>query len=233
MSRAGGRSPAAGSDSLSAMKVFEELRAVANPVKATEMRAYMRDQFDFLGVPTPVRRAVSREFLRNTDKGHVDWGFIDACWAQPEREFQYLAVDYLSACRRALTSADIPALRRLITTKSWWDTVDGLDAVVGDVVARDPGVQATMLAWSKDDNFWLRRAAIDHQLQRKTQTDVALLRQIIENNLGQTEFFVTKAIGWALRDYAKTDPDWVRAFVDANRDRLAPLSIREATKHLR
>jgi len=214
------------------MHVFDDLRAVANPAKAAEMRAYMRDQFDFLGVATPIRRAVSRPFLKTTDKNHVDWPFVSDCWNQPEREFQYLAVDYLAVCRHALTGADIPALRLLITTKSWWDTVDGIDTLVGDVVARDPSVKPTMLAWSKDDNIWLRRVAIDHQLLRKQDTDVPLLRQIIENNLGHTEFFVTKAIGWALRDYAKTDPDWVRRFVDDNRERLAPLSIREATKHL-
>ena len=212
--------------------IFDDLRAVANPKKAAEMRAYMRDQFDFLGVATPVRRAVSRTLLKTTDHNRIDWDFVADCWNQPEREFQYLAVDYLDACRRALSSDDMPALRRLITTKSWWDTVDGIDSLVGDIVARDPGLKQTMLAWSLDDNIWLRRVAIDHQLLRKQDTDVPLLAKIIENNLGQTEFFVTKAIGWALRDYAKTDPEWVRRFVDANRHRLAPLSIREATKHL-
>ena len=214
------------------MHIFDDLRAVANPKKAAEMRAYMRDQFDFLGVATPVRRAVSRQFLKTTDRNHIDWPFVADCWNQPEREFQYLAVDYLNVCRRAFSAADIPSLRALIVTKSWWDTVDGIDTVVGDIVARDPGVKQTMLAWSQDDNIWLRRVAIDHQLLRKKDTDVPLLRQIIENNIGQTEFFITKAIGWALRDYAKTDPDWVRNFVDTNRDRLAKLSIREATKHL-
>ena len=89
-----------------------------------------------------------------------------------------------------------------------------------------------MLAWSVDDDLWLRRIAIDHQLLRKDQTDTALLEEIIVANLGQQEFFINKAIGWALRDYSKTDPGWVRAFIGRHRDGLAPLSVREASKYL-
>jgi 3-methyladenine DNA glycosylase AlkD len=89
-----------------------------------------------------------------------------------------------------------------------------------------------MLAWSVDDNIWLRRIAIDHQLLRKEKTDTALLEAIIENNFGQKEFFINKAIGWSLRDYSKTNPEWVRAFVEKYRDKLAPLSIKEASKYI-
>jgi len=213
------------------MSVFETLRAAGDPEKARQMAAYMRDQFPFLGVPTPVRRALTGEFLRTAGK-QVDWSFVRRCWEQPEREFQYVGVDYLNRRRGTLGAADVPNVRELIVTKSWWDTVDGLDMVVGDIALRHPDVAGTLLAWSRDDNIWLRRVAIDHQLQRKSRTDTGLLETILVNNLGQGEFFIQKAIGWSLRDFSKTDPEWVRGFLARYRDRLAPLSVREASKYL-
>ena len=214
-------------------EIFATFEGAADPQQAVEMSAYMRDQFPFLGIKTPQRRALVKDFLKTARKAEqVDWGFIDACWKRPQREFQYLALDYLHAMEKKLTPTDIPHIRRLATTKSWWDTVDSLDTVVGGIAQKYPEVNTTLLAWSVDDNFWLRRLAIDHQLNRKEQTDAELLRQILTNNLGQTEFFITKAIGWALRAYSKVDPGWVRAFIDAHRDQMAPLSIREGSKYL-
>jgi 3-methyladenine DNA glycosylase AlkD len=116
--------------------------------------------------------------------------------------------------------------------KSWWDTIDGLDRIVGAIALAFPQVNQILLQWSLDPNFWLRRIAIDHQLGRKAQTDTALLEQIILNNFGQTEFFINKAIGWSLREYSKTNPAWVRAFVERHRQDLAPLSVREASKYI-
>ncbi|MCL1840738.1 MAG: DNA alkylation repair protein [Propionibacteriaceae bacterium] len=214
------------------MDVFETFRAAANPEKAAEMAAYMRGQFAFLGIPTPVRKKLSREFLKSQPKDAVDWAFVSTCWEQPEREFQYLAEDYLARVKTSLSPADVPRLRELVVTKSWWDTVDCLDVIVGDIALRHPEVNQTLLGWSVDDNFWLRRLAIDHQLIRHDLTDTGLLEQIIANNMGQTEFFINKAIGWALRDYSKTNPDWVRDFIARHRDQMAPLSIREASKYL-
>jgi len=214
------------------MDVFETLRAAANPEKATEMAAYMRGQFAFLGIPTPVRKKLSLDFLKHQPKTAVDWEFVSRCWEQPEREFQYLAEDYLQRAKTALSACDIPRLHDLIVSKSWWDTVDCLDTIVGDIALRYPEVNQTLLEWSVDENIWLRRVAIDHQLTRRDKTDTTLLERIIVNNLGRTEFFITKAIGWALRDYSKTDPGWVRAFIERHRDQMAPLSIREASKYI-
>jgi len=214
-------------------ELFAAFEAAADADLAAQMSAYMRDQFAFLGIKTPQRKALSKDFLKVAKKApEVDWGFIDACWARDEREFQYLALDYLDGVKKKLTPADIPRIRRLAQAKPWWDTVDNLDTVVGEVALAYPEVKQTMLAWSVDDDFWLRRLAIDHQLLRKEQTDTVLLRRILVNNLGQTEFFINKAIGWALRDYSKTDPAWVRAFIDKHRERMAALSIREASKYL-
>lgn len=117
-------------------------------------------------------------------------------------------------------------------TKSWWDTVDILDRVVGSLVYDKPELEKIILQWSLSDNIWLRRVAIDHQLLRKEKTDVHLMEKILLNNLDQTEFFINKAIGWALRDYSKTNPDWVASFIEKNKERMAELSIKEASKYL-
>ena len=214
------------------MTIFESFRAAADREKAIQMSAYMRDQFPYLGIPTPERRKLSRDYVKFIGKTAADWGFIFTCWEQTEREFQYLACDVLDKVKPALTPADIPNLRQIAVTKSWWDTVDCLDFIVGGIALRYPAINETLLNWSKDENIWLRRIAIDHQLLRKDKTDPILLEQIIVNNLGQTEFFINKAIGWSLRAYSKTNPGWVRAFIEKYRDRLAPLSVREGSKYL-
>jgi 3-methyladenine DNA glycosylase AlkD len=212
--------------------IFAILRAAANPELAAPMSAYMRNQFPYLGIPTPERKKLSRDFMKAADKSSVDWSFVFKCWEQPEREFQYLANEYLSKLKLSLKPHDIPNLQKIITTKSWWDTVDALDMIVGDVALRYTEVNDTIMQWSTDENIWLRRTAIDHQLTRKEKTDTALLAKIILNNLGTNEFFINKAIGWSLRDYSKTDPAWVRAFIEKNKDKLSPLSIREGSKYI-
>jgi 3-methyladenine DNA glycosylase AlkD len=212
--------------------IFDIFRAAADPKKAAAMGAYMRDLFPFLGIPAPERRKLSREFLKAAAKRDVDWDFVFKCWRQPEREFQYLATDYLEKVKAKTTYDDIPKLRDLAVKKPWWDTVDCIDGIVGGIALRCPETNAVLLDWSVDGNFWLRRIAIDHQLARKEQTNVDLLECILVNNLGQTEFFINKAIGWSLREYSKTNPDWVRSFLERHRSRMAPLSIREASKYL-
>lgn len=197
------------------------------------MSAYMRYQFPFLGISTPERKALSRDFYRAAlTAGTVDWGFVECCWGKGPREYQYLATGYLALLKDRLGPEDIPRLKSLITTKSWWDTVDGLDRIVGRIALSFPAVNRTLLKWSRADNIWLRRVAIDHQLDRKGQTDTALLEKIILNNLGQEEFFINKAIGWSLREYSKTNPRWVRDFLDRHRSSLSPLSMQEGGKYV-
>ncbi|QIM17120.1 DNA alkylation repair protein [Leucobacter insecticola] len=213
--------------------MLTEFHAHADAEKAAGMRAYMRDQFEFLGVPTPLRRRLSQPALAAArTAASVDWDFVQACWDSPYREFQYVAVGYLTAVQRLLRPGDMDRIKVLAQTKSWWDTIDGLDRVVGDLALAFPEVNAVLLGWSSHDDIWLRRIAIDHQLGRKRKTDRALLERIILNNLGHTEFFINKAIGWALRDYSKTDPEWVRGFIGRHRSELAPLSVREGSKYL-
>ena len=212
------------------MDIFNILRLAADPEQAEKMKAYMRGQFDYIGVQTPQRRKISRNFIKTLKS--VDWEFIFKCWEQSEREFQYLAIDCLDKLKAALSPADIPDLQKLITTKSWWDTVDGLDVIVGDIALRYPELNDVLIDWSSDDNIWIRRTSINHQLLHKGKTNTDLMYRIIVNNLGQSEFFINKAIGWSLREYSKTNPNWVRKFIEKNRDKMAPLSIREGSKYL-
>ena len=104
--------------------------------------------------------------------------------------------------------------------------------IIGGIALKYPKVNDIILQWSTDENIWLRRIAIDHQLLRKEKTNVELLEKIIKNNFGQTEFFINKAIGWALRDYSKTNPKWVRDFIEKNKDKMAKLSIKEGSKYI-
>jgi 3-methyladenine DNA glycosylase AlkD len=214
------------------MDIFEVLRSAANPERAAQMSAYMRGQFPFLGIQSQERRKLSSGFLKIVDKKIVDWSFVYKCWEQPEREYQYLGVDYLIKLKSCFTPEDIPHFHTLITTKSWWDTVDALDIAVGDIAARFPEVNQILLEWSTDENIWLRRAAIDHQLARKEKTDTELLAKIILNNLGEKEFFINKAIGWSLREYSKVNRSWVQAFMEKHKDKMSPLSVREGSKYL-
>ena len=213
--------------------IFAALQKQQDEVQAQKMGAYMRHQFAFLGVSAPLRRVISKPFLQEGKKAAAtDWDFVHQCWENPYREMQYVALDYLKLRQQYLSPADIPLLKQLILTKSWWDSIDCLDRIVGNIALRYPELNALLLAWSGDDNQWLRRIAIDHQLLRKEQTHTELLAQILVNNLEQKAFFINKAIGWALREYSKTNPEWVRTFIAQHQSRMAKLSIREASKYL-
>lgn len=214
-------------------KVKEAFEFLRDEENARHMEAYMRDRFKFYGLQTPERRAVYKDVIaRDKNGGAIDREFLEQCWADEHREFQYLVTDYLRAMQKFLTYEDVPFVEKFIRSKQWWDTIDGLDRTVGGIAFRDPRINDLMLRWSTDEDFWVRRLAIDHQLLRKHATDTELLEKIIVNNFGSDEFFINKAIGWSLRDYSKTNPAWVRDFIDKYRDRMAPLSLREASKYL-
>ena len=200
---------------------------------AAAMSRYMRNLFDFYGLPASARKEAYHEFIKAEKKSKkIDWEFLDICYEDKHREFQYLVNDYLLAAKRYISFEDIPKIKNYITTKPWWDTIDFLCKVIGDIGLRDPRVKELMIDWSKDDNIWLKRTAIEHQLGLKEKTDAALLEQVIVNCLGSDEFFVNKAIGWALRDYSKTNPEFVKEFIHRHKDELDRLSIREAGKYI-
>ena len=209
---------------------FEENR---NELLAESMSKYMQDKFRFLGVRGATRTEIYKKYFPDARKTKtVEWDFVESCWNKEEREFQYVVVYYLKAMQKFLKREDISKLKYLIVTKSWWDTVDLLAKVIGSLVIRIEGYDKIMLEWSKDSNIWLKRVAILYQLSLKDKVDEIILDKILVNNLGDNEFFINKAIGWALRDYSKFNPEWVREFIKKNKDNMANLSIREASKYI-
>ena len=209
---------------------FEENR---NELLAESMSKYMQDKFRFLGVRGATRTEIYKKYFPDARKTKtIDWDFVESCWNKEEREFQYVVVYYLKAMKKFLKREDISKLKYLIVTKSWWDTVDLLAKVVGSLVIRIEGYDQIMLEWSKDSNMWLKRVAILYQLSLKEKVDEIILDKILVNNLGDSEFFINKAIGWALRDYSKYNPEWVKEFIRKNKDNMANLSIREASKYI-
>lgn len=216
-------------------RLTEAYAGAADPGKAPAMRAYMRDQFDFLGIPTPRRLPLDRRVVAGLDRPE-DADLRDvalACWRRPEREYQYFACGWLRRHAKHARPTLLPTVRCLITTKSWWDTVDTLASdTVGPLVRSHPELVSTMDEWIRDENMWVARAAILHQLTYKQATETDRLFRYCLAQAGHPDFFIRKAIGWALRQYAHTDPAAVREFLASNGDRLSPLSVREASKHL-
>ncbi|KXL52735.1 DNA alkylation repair enzyme [Anaerotignum neopropionicum] len=213
--------------------IFSSMENLKNEDAAIKMSAYMRNQFSFLGVRPPERKSVCKEIFRVGKKNKtIDWEFLDDCWENKYREMQYIVLDYLSVMQKFLTYDDVPKIKHYVKTKQWWDTIDGLDRIVGDIGIVDDRIDALMLTWSRDEDFWIRRLAIDHQLSRKERTNKELLEEIILNNLGSNEFFINKAIGWSLRDYSKVNPHWVGNFIKKYQDEMNSLSIREGSKYL-
>ena len=214
-------------------KLYEEMIQHKNKEQARQMSKYMLNKFEYIGIKTPERREIFKNFFKEyKNEEKIDWEFVNNCWENKYREFQYVAADYLKNMKDKLTIDDIPKLKQFILKKSWWDTIDNLDMTIGALALKDSNVNKILLEWSLDENIWLRRIAIDHQLLRKEKTNTELLEKILKNNLGQTEFFINKAIGWALRDYSKTNPKWVKNFIEKNKEKMAKLSIKEASKYL-
>jgi 3-methyladenine DNA glycosylase AlkD len=216
-------------------RLTETYGAARGPSRARAMAAYMRDRFPFLGIAAPAQKVLAHTVTAGLPApGHDDLRAVAlGCWALPEREYQYFACGYLRRHARALPAGFLPVAQQLITTKPWWDTVDPLATrVVGPLVAAFPSLVTSMDAWSVDEDRWLVRAAILHQLFFREATDARRLFRYCTRQAGHPDFFVRKAIGWALREHAKTDPDAVRAFVAATHDRLSGLSVREAVKNL-
>ncbi|MCX5383728.1 DNA alkylation repair protein [Streptomyces sp. NBC_00083] len=216
-------------------RLVEVYSGAANPHRAAEMVAYMKGIAPFLGIRTPERRALSRAVLDGLPApSEADCAAVALrCWALEEREYHYFAVDYLRRHVRVCSSGFLPVARHLVATTSWWDTVDHLAAhVVGPLVAADEELTAVMDAWIEDEDLWIVRTALLHQLTYKQRTDADRLFGHCVRQGGHPDFFIRKAIGWSLREYARTDPGAVRAFVAAERAHLSPLSVREALKNL-
>lgn len=218
--------------------VVKALAEVADPNLRSPMRAYMRNQFDFLGVKTPARRAAVAALIREQKTAGA--AELLRCarvlWSLPERDYQYVAVDLLARHAGRFSPAHLPSLFALVRKKSWWDTVDALAGVIGGIVkqacAGDPGAHGVMDEALASSNLWVRRVAILHQLGWRKQTDSKRLFAYASTCAHEKDFFIRKAIGWALREYARHAPAEVRRFLRANQSKLSPLTMREAGKHI-
>ena len=212
----------------------------ADPKRGEEMAAYMRDQFPFVGLSSPVRKQLQREILREGPAVQDPFSVALELWQLNEREFQSAGCDLLRSLYSKKKLPDYSGtealgyLERLVTTKSWWDTIDALAPVVlYNIVTRcdDVSMRNVCREWIRSDNFWIQRSALLCQLKAKENTDEELLFELVLHVAGEKEFFLRKGAGWALREYSKISPKAVRAFIDKHSDVLSPLTIKEGGKY--
>ncbi len=211
------------------------LLQAANFARSVPMERYMKNKFAFLGIPATERRDIFKQWKQeHKHLKKTDWlELIENCWQQEEREFQYCALDMLSQLRKKWSETDIEWLERLIVTKSWWDTVDALAVHgLGAWIRHFPEKQEeTCRAFYESGNLWLQRSVLIHQLQFKQQTNTDLLLYYIEQLASHRDFFIRKAIGWALRQLSSSQPEIVIEFVKTHT--LSPLSEKEALRKLK
>lgn len=203
--------------------------------RALSMKAYMKGQFNYYGIASPIRKDIQKALFSKIKPGSFEellsWATL--MWAKPQREWHYAAIDLLSANKKLWKAQLADHLEYFLLKHAWWDSVDGLcSQVIAPFFKKFPDLKNSLVdRWKYSDNLWLRRVSIIHQLKLKGQTNLDLLTECILLNNTSREFFLQKAIGWALREYAKTDPEWVLRFVEVND--LKPLSKREAIKNIR
>ncbi|MGB0985273.1 MAG: DNA alkylation repair protein [Saprospiraceae bacterium] len=209
-----------------------ELEAAAQPETAMQMSAYMKNKFEFYGLKKPFRQAVTKPYTAKN--GFPDLEdiptFLEMLWDEPYRELHYFGLEVLDKHLKKMPEDTVDLIEYLILTQSWWDTVDWLATrSMGSLMKRFPNlIEGMNDKFVNSSNFWLNRTSIIFQLKYKTDTNEGLLVSNILKHNHQKEFFIRKAIGWALREYSKTDGNFVKDFV-ANHE-LSSLSKREALK---
>ena len=220
-------------------RIRADLAAAGDPDRAAGQQAYMRSEMPFHGVAAPELRAVLRPHLAAyapADRAAWERDVRELWDGATHREERYAAIA-LARHRLARPWQDVASLdldRHLVVSGAWWDLVDPVASHLVGGVLQSYRTEATPVvrAWASDDDLWLRRTAVLAQLRHKADTDTALLAEVVEANLDDPSFWLRKAIGWALREHARTDPEWVRDHVAAWDDRISGLSRREALKHL-
>ncbi|NND08785.1 MAG: DNA alkylation repair protein [Saprospiraceae bacterium] len=214
----------------------DELKQVfqthANSDDAIGMSKYMKDKFLFYGIRSPQRKELSRTFLKlHPPSAQQLPQLVTLLWNQPERELQYVGITLLEKYIKKQESEFVNTIEWLIVHKSWWDTVDFLGPLAGALFLKYPQLQsATTDAWIQSDNMWLNRAAILFQLKYGGETDFELLSKYVLQHASHADFFIRKAIGWALRQYSKFNPDAVQSFIERHEKHLSTLSKREGMK---
>jgi len=216
--------------------VASSLNALSDPLRAEQMAAYMKTDMPFYGVSTPQIKRILADVYRNfpVEDNESYRQAILALWEQPHREEKHAAIRFARRYSAFVVQENFDLYEQLIVEGAWWDFVDDVAAnLVGLVFSKSRAeVGPIMKAWVDDDDMWRRRSAILSHLKHKEDTDVAMLFDFCLRRAHEKEFFIRKAIGWVLREYAKTDADAVRSFVASHRDRWSGLTYREAMKHL-
>lgn len=211
------------------------LKKNADPENATAMGKYMKDLFPYFGIKKPVRTEITKPlFIKYRESMNEAWLLKTTAllWKEKQREYHYVALDLLNRNRKTMTAKSLKEFEKLAVRNSWWDSVDALcNYAIAPLLLRYPELKPEMKRYAVHENKWLRRIAIIHQLLYKNKTDEKFLFEACRQNQSDPDFFIRKAIGWALRQYAKTDPKAVYGFIEANRGQLSGLSIREALKH--
>ncbi|OAT86656.1 DNA alkylation repair protein [Candidatus Arthromitus sp. SFB-turkey] len=216
------------------MNINEKMFEFKNEDDAIAMSLYMRNKFKFLGIKSPKRKEIFKQIFENfKNNKEIDKEFVVKFFNKDYREFQYIAIDYLIKMKKYFLKDDIFFIKDLIITKSWWDTVDLIASnLLGEICKKYPSlIDEQIVFWINDENMWLRRSSIIFQLRYKENTNLEILQKSIESNIDDDEFFIQKAIGWALREYSKTDYKWVLNFI--NNHNLSKLSKREAEKYIK
>lgn len=218
-----------------AEKLWLHLNALANKEDAEPMKKYMRDQFEFFGIRSPILNQSLKDFLKENGlpaKEELS-SFIKEAWSKPEREMQYSAFTVVDKLKKQMTKEDIEWIEYIIVNKSWWDTIDHIaKQIAGYYFLKFPEeITPVTERWIASKNIWLMRSAILFQLGYKEKTDKKLLAHIIKETKYEQDFFIRKGIGWALREYAHTNGDWVWDFVHT--EELSPLSYKEAIKNIK
>ncbi len=216
-------------------KVSDTLYKNANAQNARAMKKYLLDQFEFIGLKKPQRATLCKPLLAEVKPFITEKWILETAallWKKKEREFHYVALDLFEKNKKLITPASFKTLEKMIVTNSWWDSVDGISSyAIAPLVLNFPKLKKEMERFAKHKNMWLNRVAIIHQILYKEKTDTEFLYKVCERHMHREEFFIRKAIGWALRQYAKTNHKEVYAFVEKNKQKLSGLSYREALKH--
>lgn len=211
-----------------------EMKAHEEPKKAINMAAYLKNNFACYGIKSPVRKEIQTKWFAKLNKSKLDrWDIVYLLWDKDQREFQYIAIDYLNRTpKKGYQKDDYLRLEELITSKSWWDSVDSIASnYVGDYFKLFPEqIAPTINRWRKSDNMWLNRTCLIFQLKYKYEVDFDLLKDLIRQFQPNKEFFIQKAIGWSLRQYSKYNPQAVANFVEEIN--LQGLARREAIKYV-
>lgn len=216
-------------------QLISRFHQARDDVRARTMKSYMKGQFAFLGIYAPHRRRLQQDVVnKKLQEGTIDWEWVDALFRLEEREFQYVAIDYLSHSIDFAPVDTITHLERYITWKPWWDTIDIIAPLIGILIQQYPTLEQKYIThYIEAHTIWLRRISLIYQLRYKENTNTTILTHAITTQFGSNEFFINKAIGWALREYSKYNSTWVQSFLAQYQAYMHSLSIREAQRYMK